>query len=220
MRYKEEMANNDDGWMAGADVLSLFPTLVWKIQLKSDQCEKINAQLGEALRSLRRGSSEPAADQGWQSTRALHELAECSGLVTCIDHAVDGVLRFLKVGYDDFQITGCWANVNMQGASHRLHNHPNNFLSGVYYIQTDDGADTINFHDPRNQTSVIRPPVTELTRENTDQVVVNVSDGTLLIFPSYLQHSVDANRSDTERISVSFNIMFNSFTEQMSKPLW
>ena len=220
MRYKEGMASNDDGWMEGADVLSLFPTLVWKIQLKPDQREKTSVQVGEALRDLRQGSPEPAIGQGWQSTHELHELAEYSNLVTCIDHAVEGVLRFLKVSYDDFQITGCWANVNRQGASHRVHNHPNNFLSGVYYIQTDDGADTINFHDPRNQASVIRPPVTELTRENTDQVVVNVSDGTLLIFPSYLEHSVDANQSDTERVSVSFNIMFNSFTEQMSKPLW
>ncbi len=46
-------------------------------------------------------------------------------------------------------------------------------------------ADTVNFHDPRSQTGIIRPPVTELTAENTDQVVVKVSDGTLLMFPSW-----------------------------------
>lgn len=60
----------------------------------------------------------------------------------------------------------------------------------------------------------------ELTAENTDQVVVRVKNGTLLIFPSYLQHSVDANTGEEERISISFNIMFTSFTENMSKPLW
>ncbi len=214
------MADNDDGWMDGADVLSLFPTLVWKIQLKPHQRDTINAQLGEALERMRKESPLPPEGQGWQSNQALHELAAFSELVACINRAAEGVLRFLKVGYDDFQLTGCWANVNMKGALHRTHSHPNNFLSGVYYVQTDQGADTINFHDPRSQTSVIRPPVTELTRENTDQVVVNVSDGTLLLFPSYLEHSVDANQSDMERISVSFNIMFRSFAEQMSKPLW
>jgi ectoine hydroxylase-related dioxygenase (phytanoyl-CoA dioxygenase family) len=62
--------------------------------------------------------------------------------------------------------------------------------------------------------------VTELTAENTDQVVVKVTDGTLLIFPAWLPHSVDANRSESERISISFNIMFSSFTESMSGPLW
>ena len=60
----------------------------------------------------------------------------------------------------------------------------------------------------------------ELTAGNTDQVVVKVHDGTLLMFPSYLEHSVDANTSDEERVSVSFNVMFSSFTERLSKPLW
>jgi len=56
--------------------------------------------------------------------------------------------------------------------------------------------------------------------DNTDQVVVRVKNGTLLIFPAYLHHSVDANMSEKERISISFNIMFSSFTENLSKPLW
>ena len=60
----------------------------------------------------------------------------------------------------------------------------------------------------------------ELTAENTDQVVVRVKNGALLIFPSYLQHSVDANMSGKERMSISFNIMFSSFTEKLSRPLW
>jgi ectoine hydroxylase-related dioxygenase (phytanoyl-CoA dioxygenase family) len=47
-----------------------------------------------------------------------------------------------------------------------------------------------------------------------------VRDGTLLLFPSYLAHSVDANTSEEERISVSFNVMFSSFAERLSKPLW
>jgi len=35
-----------------------------------------------------------------------------------------------------------------------------------------------------------------------------------------LQHSVDASASEEERISISFNIMFSSFTKNLSKPLW
>jgi uncharacterized protein (TIGR02466 family) len=103
---------------------------------------------------------------------------------------------------------------------HRAHCHPNNFLSGVYYLRVHPGADTINFHDPRVQSRVVRPPVVELIAENTDQVVVSVVDGTLLMFPAYLEHSVDANRSREERISISFNVMFSSFTEKLAKPLW
>ena len=87
-------------------------------------------------------------------------------------------------------------------------------------LQTDEGADTINFHDPRPQSEIIRPPVSELSAENTDQVVVRVSPGTILIFPTWLAHSVDANQSGETRISISFNVMFSAYAEKMSKPLW
>ena len=131
-----------------------------------------------------------------------------------------GIPIFLKTWDSDFKITGLWANMNPKGVAHHIHSHPNNFLSGVYYLRTHEGADTVNFHDPRSQTGIIRPPVTELTAENTDQVVVKVSDGTLLMFPSWLPHSVDASGSSKTRVSVSFNIMFSAYTEKMSKPLW
>ena len=80
------------------------------------------------------------------------------------------------------------------------------------------GGDHHNFHDPRPHASVISPR-SELTPD-TDQVVVKVKNGTLLLFPAYLQHSVDANIGAAERISLSFNLMFSSFTETLSKPLW
>ena len=113
-----------------------------------------------------------------------------------------------------------FATVLACGAAHAPHSHPNNFLSGVYHVRTGPGADSLNFHDPRRQAYVIRPPVVELTAENTDQVVVRVRDGTLLLIPSYLGHSVDKNNSQEERISLSFNLMFSSFTQRLSQPLW
>ena len=106
------------------------------------------------------------------------------------------------------------------GRAHPAHSHPNNFLSGVYYVQTQAGADAVNFHDPRPQAAVIRPPVTALTADNTDQVVVPVKDGALLLFPSWLVHSVDANQSSKERISLSFNMMFPDYPEVISTPMW
>jgi uncharacterized protein (TIGR02466 family) len=87
-------------------------------------------------------------------------------------------------------------------------------------VRTQPGADTISFHDPRRRTSIIRPPVVELTADNTDLVVVKVRDGTLLMFPSFLEHSVDANMSEEERVSVSLNMMFSAFSQRLSKPLW
>jgi uncharacterized protein (TIGR02466 family) len=198
----------------------MFPTLVWRIELEEQLREAIGSKILTAIARTREGLPPLRAGQGWQSMQSLHDIEECRELVGFVRRAVAGVLRFLRIEDAAFEITGCWATVLSRGAEHRAHCHPNNFLSGVYYVRTHPGANTINFHDPRPQTGVIRPPVVALTGENTDQVVVRVNDGTLLIFPSFLSHSVDANCSTEERVSISFNVMFSEFTEKHSTPLW
>ncbi|HLQ03012.1 MAG TPA: 2OG-Fe(II) oxygenase family protein [Burkholderiales bacterium] len=206
-------------WIESSDVFSLFPTLAWKIQLRAEVHEPIDAGVLGLLHSLRQGLPELKAGEAWQSGHALHRREELRELCGCVSRAAASVLQFLKIGDEAIEITGCWASLNAPGASHRAHSHPNNYLSAVYYVRTSPGADTINFHDPRNQTGVIRPPVTELTNANTDQVVVRVKNGMLLVFPSYLVHSVDANASGVIRVSVSFNLMFSA-SAALSKPLW
>ncbi|MGH8644425.1 MAG: 2OG-Fe(II) oxygenase family protein [Gammaproteobacteria bacterium] len=200
-------------------VYSLFPTLVSKIDLDRANHEPINAQVVPLLHTLLNDRSLPKGES-WQSAVGLHERIELQQLVSVIEETTRRILRFLYIASDGSEITGCWATVNAPGASHRIHSHANNYLSGVYYAQVQPGADTINFHDPRPQTAVLRPPVTELTGQNTDQVVVSVTTGTLLMFPSWLAHSVDANRSAKERISISFNVMFRAFAETLAKPMW
>jgi len=76
------------------------------------------------------------------------------------------------------------------------------------------------FSRSKNSNGNNPSPCTQLTAENTDQVVVRVKNEMFLLFPSWLRHSVDPNQSDKKRITLSFNIMFSSYVETMSKPLW
>ena len=194
----------------GSNVHALFPSLVWETRLKRDVYRPLNDAI---LRRLELLHEAP------QTRVTLHQHEELAPLIAVIEKLARGVLQFLHVGdCGPLRVTGCWANVNPPGASHRMHAHPNNFLSGVYYVSVPAGADTINFHDPRPQTGQIRPPVTALTAENTDQVVVRIAEGTLLLFPAWLMHSVDANPTQERRVSVSFNLMFDSPT--LARPLW
>lgn len=200
-----------------SEVMPLFPTFVWKTQLAPDVTQPMNDRIGRALKAM---ASEPERGQAWQSQHGLHELDEFAELIEYVSDSTATVLEFLKSGYCKFEVTACWATVNAPGRGHPKHAHPNSFLSGVYYVQTQSGADTINFHDPRAQTAIIRPPVTELVAANADQAVITVTDGTLLLFPSWLEHAVDVNASERIRISLSFNIMFSQYTDQLCKPLW
>ncbi|MFC6672586.1 2OG-Fe(II) oxygenase family protein [Marinobacterium aestuariivivens] len=199
---------------------SLFPTLIWESRLQADLVRMINRLILEQMQELRRTLPSLTAGESWQSGNRMQDATALQPLLQVLDIAAKDMLRALRIGQDDLRVTGCWLNLNARGAGHRMHSHPNNFLSGVYYVRTGEGADTINFHDPRVQAGVIKPPVTELAAGNTDQVVLRVEEGMLLLFPSWLQHSVDPNRGDIERVSVSFNLMFASYVDSMSPPLW
>lgn len=208
-----------DRLVAAADALRVFPTVVWRAELAPVARRRIATAVRPKLDELRDADTGAAPDR-WQSIHSLHELAEFQELNASIREASAGALDNWRIKERDVEITGCWANVNAPGSSHGIHSHPNNYLSGVYYVSVPDGGDTINFHDPRVQTGILRLPVTALTADNADQVVVQVKEGTLLLFPAWLQHSVDANRGTEARISVSFNLTFADYAARFSGPLW
>ncbi len=202
------------------EVIRLFPSYVSKMRVTDPVREVIDRGVLAEIAELRAGQPDLEDCEVWQSPHGLHKLPALLPLLTWVSEASDRVLDFLSVGPRALSMTGCWVNIAAPGAALKMHSHPNNFLSGVYYLKVQPGADTINFHDPRPQTGILRPPVTGLTAYNTDQVVVAVENGALLIFPAWLPHSVDANQSKEPRISVSFNLMFSAYAETMGAPLW
>lgn len=214
------MADKQNFTVESREILPLFPTCVWKLQLKPQDAERINDKIKKKLDELTVDRPRLSSGKMWQTEQRLHSLDEFEELTTLIHETVKGVLDFLQVVYDSFEITGCWANISATGARHNAHGHPNNYLSGVYYVQTQKGANTITFDDPRPQNYIMLPHFRKFTAENSRSVTLDVQDGTLLVFPAWFLHSVDHNRSEKERISVSFNIMFPSYTETVSAPKW
>lgn len=214
------MSTSNDKVIEHSEAVPIFPTLVWKTYLKKDVYGPLNKRITDKLDELRRAMPELPPSRTWQTDQNLHEVDEFSELMSYVSTMSKSILDFTKIIYDDFTITGCWANVAAKGGSHIAHTHPNNYLSGVYYVQTQKGADHIVFDDPRVQRSVISPRVRELNETNAPKVVMGVQEGLLVMFPSWLVHSVGFNTSNEERISVSFNIMFSAFGETMSYPKW
>ena len=126
----------------------------------------------------------------------LHELDEFHELTASIGVTVPSVLEDLRIGEVAFESTGCWVNVNAPNAAHGVHSHSNNFFGGVFYVRRPRGGNTTKFCNPRSQAGILRSPVVELTADNTDWVVVDAGEGSLLRPPAWLSHSVDADRGD------------------------
>jgi uncharacterized protein (TIGR02466 family) len=201
------------------ELMQLFPTFVWKGDLKPQESGPLNRDIIAALAGLGAPLEGLRPGENWQSDHDLHQRPAFRAALEWVEAATASALAHLRIP-QPLMVTGCWANVNAAGTGHRLHSHRNNFLSGAYYVQVQDGADSINFFDPKPQAGVIRPHVTEPTAENTEVAMVRVQTGTLLLFPAWLQHAVDVNRSGRARISLSFNLMFPGFAEEMARPGW
>ena len=103
-------------------------------------------------------------------------------------------------------ITQSWLNINKPGGFHHVHNHSNSILSGVFYISTQEG-DSICFIDPNADIkNTIVFEYKDWNEWNSITTYFPVSAGELVIFPSWLRHSVPPNENATkDRISLSFN---------------
>lgn len=188
------------------EISQCFPSCVWVHELQD--FKDMNDRMVPELQRLRASADRPERPgAAWQSRGDLHRLEAFQPLANCMMAASQGVLDFLKCRYEGFAITNCWANVNGKGQAHRIHSHPNNYLSGVYYVRAPEKCGDIVFHDPRPQSIVLLPQVSERTPFNSSKHRITPEEGRLLVFHSWFQHLVEANESDEERISISFNVM-------------
>jgi uncharacterized protein (TIGR02466 family) len=200
------------------EVQELFPTTVWIVDLKAAEAAPFNARLKAEIETIISPRPKVPVGSNWQTPQDLHTRPAFADFVKLVETAARGVARYLQVDQHPMTITGCWANINPPGAYHPTHNHPNNYLSGVYYVAVPDSGSRILFQDPR--PSMIMPRPRQFTRLTANAADAQSKPGRLLIFPAWLRHSVPANDGQTDRISISFNLMFKQFAETLAAPMW
>lgn len=200
--------------------MPIFPTLIWATQLRSEVADRINDTFTGLIDRARRRQQDLQRRGKWQTDQRLHTLDELTEFVDLALGLCRHILDSDGIRYRGLEITGCWANIGFGGSGHRPHAHPNNYFSGVYYVNAPEGGNTINFFDPRPQAGVMVPPSTKMSPMVAQKMTLDVRTGSLILFPSWLYHSVDDNRSSTERVSVAFNVMFSPYVEDMSPPNW
>jgi uncharacterized protein (TIGR02466 family) len=204
--------------IAKQEVQELFPTPIWIVDLQPAEAAALNTNLKAEIDRII--SPRPAIQAGsnWQTPQDLHVRPAFADFVKLVEKAARGVARFLQIDQYPMVVTGCWANINPPGAYHPTHHHPNNYLSGVYYVAIPDAGSRIVFQDPR--PSMIMPKPRQFTRLTANGADAESREGRLLLFPAWLKHTVPANGGNSERISISFNLMFEKFTETMASPMW
>jgi hypothetical protein len=100
-----------------------------------------------------------------------------------------------------------WSNFNPPGAFNHRHHHTDTviLLSGVYYLKVPPNSGSIVFSDPRGLT--INSMADARYYGYEPDVSIDPQPGMVVYFPSWLEHEVEKNESDHERVSIAFNIV-------------
>ena len=143
---------------------------------------------------------------GWQSNSfaignkgdLLHKF-----LINCID-------GFPPIRESISLYITAWVNINKKGDYNIKHNHPSSDLSGVLWIKCPKKCGDIIFDNPSGFEDF--DTLESYTQEFKNQTnfyntyFFTPTEGRILVFPAHLNHHVERNESNEDRISVSFNI--------------
>lgn len=110
-----------------------------------------------------------------------------------------------------------WLQLYPPGTHFNKHDHYGAILSGVLYLETPLKCGNIRFYNPntgRRATDVFFDKIKKISNEyNYHYVEYTPIKGEMIMFESWLEHSVDMNMSTENRIAVSFNIWAGTHAE-------
>jgi len=196
-----------------------FPTMLFISELHDAQ--EVNSELLSLIRRERESDSIGVERSnipvlgGWHSQSNLQHKEEYVQIVERILRL--GAEISEKLGYDPgftLEIDSMWSIINGPGSFNRSHIHPGSMWSGVYYVAAPENAGSIEFTEPRTQNLMSSPNyIPNKTRpvECWGKVQFDPTPGKMIVFPSWLYHSVNPNLSslegeDAERVIISFNL--------------
>lgn len=97
-----------------------------------------------------------------------------------------------------------WTNVNEPGSRNVLHNHDLHHYVACYYLQVEDTGSVV-FSNPGNLMENCHPESPFVS-----QMAYPPKTGDLLLWPGWMPHETETNYSDKQRISIAFNIRFQT----------
>lgn len=188
--------------MVNSEVLELFPTPLYVGKLDDGvtdaEFEFVN---NDALYTF--SKDNPGENTGTHHNHVLN-FPELSRIKNFIQEHLDFYAENIMCVENKIHPTISWLNKNKQGTSHYRHYHVNSIISGVFYF-TDEPA-PITFHNEKNFSfNPLKWDPFRYNQFNSTKSDAQVQKNILLLFPSFVEHSVQPNRSNDPRISLSFN---------------
>ena len=187
-----------------------FPTIIYGKDVDLDN-QWLENKIMEWHRQDQEGVTKTNVN-GWHSKTDMHTRNEYKPLV-------DELFKMQFEIYNEEHINrkpklgNMWANINYTNSYNKPHVHPNALFSGVYYVKSPENSGELVFNDPRPGVQYMKPSMKEgeLPKQLWREVRIKPKAGRILMFPAWLWHCVEPNKSNDIRISVSFNFIQDGF---------
>jgi uncharacterized protein (TIGR02466 family) len=179
---------------------NLFPTPVYTTELHRKLSKK---ELG----IIKKLSNDVYKNLGnvTSNNKNVLELSELLDLKKDIMVYVEDYMNKIIQAPDNVSsyITQSWLNYTKQNEWHHKHEHPNSYISGVYYVDADEKTDKIFFYNNTYEQINIHPK--EWNMYNSKSWWLPVKTNELILFPSHLTHMVEVKAGKNIRTSLAFN---------------
>jgi len=151
---------------------------------------------------------------GWQSIpfwRNDHPLID--DLIDCFQKRIDAISELFET---PMRVSNIWINVNGSDHSNMEHTHPVSMFSGVLYVKASSDQGNLVISKP-NYIQEMHIAGSNFfpnyLKEFCAPMPVKPETRNMIFFPSHVPHIVEANKTNSDRISIAFNAFTPSFVE-------
>ena len=189
------------------DIEKLFTVPIHRLEIDNFKSTRdLLIKYAYDLKNLGREGRNASNRGGWQSDP--FEIKDCNDVLQdLLVNVISNIPSFRE--NIDVRCDG-WVNINPPEALNVTHNHPNCDIAGVLWIKIPKNSGNFTFVSPYDFLSYVEmfSYKKEFKKELNyyHNYKFTPQEGSLLLFPSHLQHRVSPNKSNEDRISVSFNI--------------
>jgi uncharacterized protein (TIGR02466 family) len=197
--------------MENLEILKLFPESVFKY--KFEKFENFNPELSKYIYNLNQSDETGITRSnkgGWHSKD--FDLRDGNSIQVKFALEIQKYIlnTFRELGWKTenkkIQIQAMWAIINKKDDFNVIHSHPNCLLSAAYYVKAPKDCGKFQIENPNSIKKHISPEIVNKNEHNVLLAGIEINEGDLIIFPGYLPHKVERNKSDEDRIVISFNV--------------
>jgi uncharacterized protein (TIGR02466 family) len=190
------------------EIVHIFSTPVW-ISVLPD----FNDHKESFLTSVRNFKEKnPQGEQksnisGYCSPSTLQKEKELVPLFDYVCGMAMSAIQDLNFVESNIFITGAWVNFNDSRQCMNSEHVHGDVFSGVFYLNAPPESGKFAITNPGlNRVWAGCNLIKEKNQFTGEMMRIEPEEGSIILFPSYVPHSVETNNHDDERISISFNI--------------